>query len=76
MVPDSEFPDLLDSCLLDCFPDFERRTLIKNHINQQIADLQQSMNLAGAWPTLHQCFVYLVMQANDNVSSNNLSRQA
>ena len=76
MVSDSEFPALLEECLTDTIPDLEIRAVVKNHINTQIAQLQQSMNLSGAWPTKHQCFVYLLMQAANEMASRSCSQQA
>ena len=68
MIPDSEFESWLDACLTELFvqPDPIKPFMI-DYIMSKIEILQQQLRPHGLFPTKHQCFVFIIMNFQNDV---------
>ena len=63
MVLDKDFPELLEQCLNDVVSILELMDNVRQHIFLKIEEYQTRMALLGSFPTKHQCFITIVIQA-------------
>ena len=69
MVLDSEFPEMLEYCLAESIAIPEVRDHVREVIIRQIDRMKNRMARSGCFPTKHQCFIYILMQASDSEHS-------